>query len=165
MTCLRSILGATSLAMLAAPALAAPCGLADLGWMAGIWRYDTADTKSEERWVVAPGNRLMGSAWELHPDRAGGVVESETVQDVNGAIVLRLRHTSADLGSAWEDKTGPMTFALASCGASKVVFDGQADHAGETITYQRTGDTLTFTGDFLHAGQPVQVVIKFERAR
>jgi hypothetical protein len=162
---LRSLLGAAALAMLAGPAMAAPCSLADLSWMAGVWRYDTADTKSEERWVIAPGGRLMGSAWELHPDRPGGVVESDTIQEVGGAVVLRLRHTTADLGSAWEDKTAPMTFALAGCTAGKAVFDGQSDHAGEHITYERAGDTLTFTGDFLHAGTPVQVVIKFGRQR
>jgi hypothetical protein len=149
--------------MLAGPSVAAPCQLASLGWMAGVWRHDTSDTQSEERWVVAPGGRLMGSAWELHPDRTGGVVESETIQDIDGAVVLRLRHSTADLGSAWEEKSAPMTFALASCDASKAVFDGQADHAGEHITYQRAGETLTFTGDFLHQGKPVQVVIAFRR--
>jgi uncharacterized protein DUF6265 len=150
---------------LAGGARAAPCALSDLGWIAGVWRDDTADTKSEERWVVAPDDRLMGSAWELHPGRPGGVVESETIQAVAGAVVLRLRHSTADLGAAWEDKTAPMTFALAGCGANQAVFDGQADHAGEHITYRRAGDTLTFTGDFLHQGKPAQVVITFEKER
>lgn len=156
------MLALAAILVLAPAAKAAPCSLADLGWMAGVWRHDTADTESEERWVVAPGGRLMGSAWELHPDRPGGVVESETIQAVDGVVALRLRHTTADLGSAWEEKDAPMTFALASCGTAKAVFDGQADHAGEHITYQRTGDALTFTGDFLHARKPVQVVIAFK---
>jgi Ca2+-binding RTX toxin-like protein len=43
-------------------------------------------------------------------------------------------------------------------------FDGEADHAGEHITYRRAGAVLTFTGDFLHAGKPFQVVINFDRA-
>jgi hypothetical protein len=157
--------GLAAALLLAPAAYAAPCSLASLGWMAGAWRYDTADTKSEERWVAAPDDRLMGSAWELHPGRPGGVVESETIQVVGGGVVLRLRHTTADLSSAWEEKTAPMTFAAASCAANQVVFDGQTDRIGEHITYRRDGDILTFTGDFLHQGKPVRVAIAFTLER
>ena len=57
-----------------------------------------------------------------------------------------------------------MTFVAASCGPRAATFDGEADHAGEHITYSRAGSILTFTGDFLHAGKPFQVVISFDRA-
>ena len=56
-----------------------------------------------------------------------------------------------------------MSFVAASCAPGAVLFDGEGGHAGEHINYRRAGDTLTFTGDFLHAGKPVEVVIKFTR--
>jgi hypothetical protein len=151
--------------VLTAAAHAAPCQLADLDWMTGVWRDDSADTRSEERWVLGPGDRLMGSSWALHPSRPGGVVEAETIQAATaGAVTLTLRHFTADLVAAWEDKTAPMVFAAADCAPNTVVFDGQADHAGEHIAYRRAGDALTFTGDFMHGGKPVRVVIQFVRS-
>jgi hypothetical protein len=144
---------------------AAPCALTDLHWMAGVWRTDEPTTKSEERWVIAPNDRLMGSSWDLHTDKAGGVVEAETIQaDGAGVIALKLRHFSADLDQSREEKSAPMVFAAARCEANTAVFDGQGEHAGEHITYHRAGDDLIFTGDFLHDGKPVQVVIDFKRA-
>jgi hypothetical protein len=148
----------------AAGAHAAPCQLPDLHWMVGDWRDDTADTLSEERWVAGPWDRLMGSSWSLHTNRPGGVVEAETIQANDaGAIVLVLRHFSADLALSWEEQTAPMRFRAAGCEPNTVVFDGQGDHIGEHITYKRAGDALTFTGDFIHAGKPVQDVIQFTR--
>jgi hypothetical protein len=161
----RRLATALAATLFVAPsAHAASCRLADLRWMIGVWRDDSPGVKSEERWVAGPGDRLMGSSWLLHDDRPGGVVEAETIQaDKAGAINLTLRHFTADLASAWEEKTAPMVFTAADCGPKSVVFDGQGDHAGEHITYRRDGSVLNFTGDFLHGGKPIQVVIQFQR--
>jgi Domain of unknown function (DUF6265) len=158
-------LAACALALLfAGGARATPCQLTDLRWMTGIWRDDAADTRSEERWVAGPADQLMGSSWALHTDRPGGVVEAETIQvGAAGAVTLTLRHFTADLARSSEEKAAPMVFAAADCEAEVVVFNGQGAHAGERITYRRAGDVLTFTGDFLHGGTPVQVVISFTR--
>jgi hypothetical protein len=156
---------ATALA-LAAGAHAAPCQLPNLHWMVGEWHDDAADTFTEERWAAGPGDRLMGSSWSLHSNRPSGVVEAETIQtNAAGVVVLVLRHFSADLALAWEPQTAPMTFKAAGCEPNTVVFDGQGDHYGEHITYKRAGDTLTFTGDFIRAGKPAQVVMVFTRER
>jgi hypothetical protein len=161
----RLVIALAGIALVATSGRAAPCQLADLKWMVGAWRDDSPDTKSEERWIAGPGDRLMGSSWERHTNRPGGVVEAETIQSgKTGAITLTLRHFTADLASAWEEKTAPMLFTAADCAPNTVVFDGQSDHAGEHITYRRDGNVLKFTGDFLHGGKPVQVVIQFQRA-
>jgi hypothetical protein len=76
-----------------------------------------------------------------------------------------VRHFGPALDRPWEALASPMTFVAASCGPRAVTFDGEADHAGEHITYRRAGSVLTFTGDFLHDGKAVQVVIDFDRAR
>lgn len=70
---LRSLLIALpvlfGLALTTGPATAASCGLADLQLLAGIWRdTDEPNVLTEERWVVGPGGRMIGSSWRLHTD-------------------------------------------------------------------------------------------------
>ena len=45
-------------------------------------------------------------------------------------------------------------FTAVNCDASSAVFDGRGDHAGEHLTYKRSGDSLLIIGDFLHHGTP-----------
>ena len=162
---MRTLAVALIAVTLADAAHAGPCRLADLGWMGGVWRAQAADSRSEERWVAAPGDRLMGSSWSLHPAAPGGLVEIESiVADADGQVRLRVRHFGPALDRPWEPLAAPMTFVAASCGQQAATFDGEADHAGEHIAYRRAGAVLTFTGDFLHAGKSFQVVINFDQA-
>jgi hypothetical protein len=133
----------------AVAAQAAPCTLAGLSWMAGDWHNSADPNGSEERWTVAPGEVLMGSAFEFEKD-GKGYAEALTVRQDGAAINMVLRHFDIDLGRAWEERTAPMIFAAASC-------DGQCEHAGEHLTYKRTHERLTIIGDFLHHGKPAHV--------
>jgi Domain of unknown function (DUF6265) len=143
---------------------AAPCKLADLHWLQGIWRYDTATTQSEERWTIGLGDRLMGSSWLLHSDTPGGVIEASTIQNDGDTVTMRLRHFNSTLSLAREEKGAPMVFTAPRCDAGSVVFDGQGTQAGEHMTYRRNGDGLVFLGDFIHQGQPVHVEVDFTKA-
>jgi hypothetical protein len=102
---------AASLAVCAAlcvtTARAASCTLADLQWMKGVWRADDATTSGEERWTIASNNRLMGSAWFVHTDGPGGVIEAITIQNDGAAVAMRLRHFSSTLSVAREKKGRP----------------------------------------------------------
>jgi hypothetical protein len=157
-------LGLAAALLLAPAADAAPCGIANLDWMIGVWR--TADAKSEERWVAGPGDQLMGSSWVLHPIRPGGLVEIESLlADPDGQVRLRVRHFGPALDHPWEALDAPMSFAATDCGRNTIDLAGEGDHVGERIRYRLDGDTLMFTGDFLHQGKPVKVVITFYRER
>jgi hypothetical protein len=138
-------------------AVAGTCRLSDLAWMAGIWREPSGADPSEERWVVAPGGRLMGSSWSLHKDRPGGFLEISTIQEDAGQVALRLRHFDATLVHAREPQDAAMLFTAARCDGASAVFDGQGPQAGEHMTYRREGADLLFVGDFLHDGKPVRV--------
>lgn len=130
---------------------AAECSLTGLSWMAGNWHNSTDPQRAQERWVVAPDNVLMGTSWEI-PKAKTGYAEIMTVR-LNGNVVsMYLRHFDAALSGAWEERNAPMVFAAVDCDASSAVFDGQGDHAGEHLTYKRSGDSLIIIGDFLHRG-------------
>jgi Domain of unknown function (DUF6265) len=148
-------------AFAAARPAAAACALPDLAWMAGDWRADSGADRSEERWIVAPGDRLIGSSWSLHTDRPSGGLEAETIEADSDHIALRLRHFDATLGHEREGQDAPMLFTTSACAPNVVTFDGQGDRAGEHITYRRRGGSMDFIGDFIHAGAPVKVEITF----
>jgi hypothetical protein len=135
----------------------ADCKISALKWLAGTWYVNEADNIVEERWQVLPSAALIGSAWSAHQSRPTGSAEAETIVDIAGTVTLRLRHFDLALARASESADAPMTFTSASCVENKVVFDGQGDRTGEHITYIKSGDKLTFLGDFLHQGQPVHV--------
>jgi len=143
------------LAVLAAPAAAhaSSCTLTGLQWMAGDWRNTANQAGSQERWIVAPSGVLMGSAWEASQD-GKGYAEIMTVREESGSIHMVLRHFDLALTKAWEERTAPMVFTASNCSGTSAVFDGQDDHAGEHLTYTRSGETLLIVGDFLHHGKP-----------
>jgi hypothetical protein len=81
--------------------------------MAGDWRNAANPAGARERWIVAPGGVLMGSAWEGSQD-GKGYAEIMTVRDEMGSIHMVLRHFDLALSKAWEERTAPMVFAASS---------------------------------------------------
>jgi len=148
---LSRFLAAFPLVVFASLAQAAPCSLASLSWMAGVWHNAADPQGAQERWVVAPHDVLMGSAWEFPKDKAG-YAEIMTIARDGDSISMLLRHFDGGLKRAWEERAAPMVFTASSCVAYSVIFDGQSDHAGEHLTYRRSGDKLLIMGDFIHHG-------------
>jgi hypothetical protein len=146
-----------------ATAHAATCSLQDLSWMSGVWRADTAERQTEERWVAGPDGILFGSSWTMAPGKPA-FIESLMIGTFDNKLGMRLRHFARDLQRSMEDAETPMLFSLASCDAHVAVFEGQGAKLGERITYQRDGDQLSFTGDFLREGKPFQVKVSFRRS-
>lgn len=139
------------------------CSIQALRFMEGVWQSEEGDTRGEERWSLTTANTLAGSAWESK-GAALGFAEALSILPQDGTIQMRLRHFDGTLQHAWEEKDSPMIFQLARCDASSAVFDGTGDKAGEHITYRRSGDVLTFIGDFLRKGKPFRVELRMRRA-
>ena len=155
----------TAAVVIGSGANAEPCSLASLGWMAGSWRDDSNPTmKVEERWVVGPDDRIIGSSWLLHPGRPGGVIEAMTIVADGNDVLLRIRHFDATLAAAREEKDAPMVFAATECEPNAVTFEGRGDRTGEKMHYRRDGQVKHFVGEFIHAGEPVRVEETFTEA-
>lgn len=151
-------------AMPLSPAHAAPCTLAGLSWMTGVWREDGAQTKGEERWTAAPDGRLIGSSWFLQRASGGGLIEAMTILPEGATLALRIRHFDARLAHAEEGADTPMLFVASRCEANTITLEGQGTQKGERMTYRRDGSKLIFTGDFIHGGKPVRDEEIFTRA-
>jgi hypothetical protein len=124
--------------------------------MVGNWHSTADPQRSQERWVLAPGNVLMGSAWEFPAGKAG-YAEVMTLRPNGDATSLYMRHFDGALSGAWEERNAPMIFTATSCEGTSVIFDGQGSHAGERLSYSRTGKNLTIVGNFLHQGKAVRM--------
>jgi hypothetical protein len=148
----------------AATAMAEPCTLKGLHWMAGTWRDSDKNSAAEERWVEGPNDRLIGSSWALHKETPNGVIEAMTLLEEDGRLVMRLRHFDSSLGHAREDKDAPMLFVATSCSRDSVLLEGTGDQSGERFVYSRDKKQLKFVGDFIHQGKPIHVELKFSAA-
>jgi hypothetical protein len=131
----------------------AACALKDLAWMSGSWRNAETPDRAQERWSLAPDGVLMGLAWEFPPGKSG-YAEIMTIRADGEAISMYLRHFDGGLSKAWEERDAPMLFTASACARDTVTFDGQREHAGEHISYRRSGDKLSIVADFLHHGTP-----------
>lgn len=147
----QAVYGLFLAAGLALPAHAAPCTLAGLSWMTGVWREDSA--QGEERWTAASDGRLIGSSWFTS---GGGLIEAMTILPDANTVALRIRHFDASLGHAQEGADAPMLFVASRCEANAITLEGRGAQKGERMTYRREGGRLTFTGDFIHGSKPVR---------
>ena len=147
-----------------ANAVADPCVLKNLHWLAGTWRDSDKDSSVEERWALVPGDRLMGSSWALHKNTPNGVIEAMTLLEEDGRPVMRMRHFDSTLARAREEKEAPMLFVATSCTRNSMTLDGTGGQSGERIIYTRDKKELKITGDFMHDGKPLHVELKFALA-
>ena len=140
--------------MPATPVQAAPCTIAGLDWLKGIWREQGKDEQTEERWTDASGALLLGSAWTV---AKGKPVFGEimTIEPDGTGLVMRLRHFSDSLSHAWEGKDPPILFRISACQDRSAVLEGQGKSVDERLTYRRLDDhRLQIVGDFIHYGKP-----------
>jgi len=139
---------------LAGSAEAAPCVIARLDWLKGIWRADDKDGQTEERWTDASGALLLGSAWTVAKGKAV-FGEIMTIEADGNSLVLRIRHFSDSLARAWEGRDPPIQFRFSDCQDRSAVLEGQGKSTGERLTYRRLDEhRLQIVGDFIHHGKP-----------
>jgi hypothetical protein len=161
---IRRILPIILLLLPVTPALSAePCSLAALHFMAGTWVNTDNPSGAQERWVLAPGDVLMGSAWEFPPGKAG-YAEVMTIRTDGAAPVMRLRHFDGGLARAWEERETPMEFGATECSTDNALFSGLGSHVGERMRYTRSGDNLLISADFIHHGTTQHVDWHMKRA-
>ncbi len=108
------------------PTPTSTCG--NFAWLLGTWTSE--DGASIEAWTRAPSGVLAGESKAL---KDGEVVFTETLRiEANG-------YHAAPQGQA------PHTFPLDACGDTWATFRDPTHDWPQSLTYRRTGDTLTAT--------------------
>lgn len=105
----------------------------DLDFMVGRWTGQAFGGDVEECWNPVMGGQMLGTFRLVNED---GPVFSEhmLLTEVEGAVVLRLKHFNPDL-TGWEEKDGFVDFELLSVEDQTAWFDG--------LTIIRRGAQLT----------------------
>jgi hypothetical protein len=111
-------------------------GLDSLAWMAGHWVGTSATDVSEEVWLPATADAMVGM-WRWASGGRMRLYELLTIAREQERIVLRLRHFRPDL-EALEEKGTPFVLPLVKSGPGEAAFEGIGSDGGPLrISYRR----------------------------
>jgi hypothetical protein len=94
----------------------------DVSWIAGHWRGEAFGGIIEEIWSPPLGGSMMAS-FKLVVEGEVSFYEIETISEVDGSLLLRLKHFGANL-HAWEEKEETIDFPLVALEKDAAYFDG-----------------------------------------
>ena len=95
---------------------------ADMSWLAGSWIGTGLDGISEEVWSKPNGGIMMGT-YRLIKDGKPVFYEMLWFMEVDGTLILRLKHFSPDL-VGWEEKDKTVDFKFMKKDAKRTYFSG-----------------------------------------
>lgn len=96
--------------------------IGDLSWLAGRWQGDAFGGTFEETWNPPSGGTMVG-LFKLLRDGEVAMYELQRIAEVDGRLVLEVKHFSADF-TAWEAKDEAVRFPLDRVGPDLIAFDG-----------------------------------------
>jgi hypothetical protein len=99
-----------------------PADLRIMAWLTGSWLGEGLGGTSEEIWSEPRGGVMMGMYRSLKQNQPV-FYEFLMFVEEKGSVVLKLKHFNPDF-SAWEDKTGFVSFRLVAVEGRAVHFDG-----------------------------------------
>jgi hypothetical protein len=109
----------------------APSSVADLSWMGGCWRQETAGRVIDEVWMAPAGGLMLGTGRTV---ANGRIAEYEFMQirEDAGRIVFTARPSGQQEAS----------FTMVRGGPRDVVFENLAHDFPQRVIYRREADTL-----------------------
>ena len=116
----------------------------DLAWLAGSWSGEAFGGTFEETWNPPSGGTMVGM-FKLLRDGRPEMYELMRIAEVDGQVVLEVKHFSADF-TAWEEKDEAVRFPLLEAHDGHAAFDGlvferQDDGSIVARLAMRDGDT------------------------
>jgi Domain of unknown function (DUF6265) len=133
-----------------------PATIADMRWLTGHWVGSAFGGTTEEIWT-APAGADMAGVYRLHKQGKTVFYEILALSELNGSLVLRLKHFNADL-TGWEEKDEVRSFPLVAKRGTAMLFEG--------MTFEPKGDELTVYLAVEHEGKPVEeVTFEYRRVR
>ena len=93
-----------------------------VAWIAGHWKGEAFGGITEEIWSPPQAGSMMASFRLINKDKVS-FYEIEIIREVNGSLVLELKHFHNDL-KGWEIKDEVVSFPLVEITKNAVYFDG-----------------------------------------
>lgn len=116
----------------------------DVAWLAGAWRGEAFGGTFEETWNPPSGGAMVGM-FKLLQDGEIQMYEIMRIAPVDGAVVLEVKHFSADF-VAWEEKDEATRFPLVEARDGLAAFDGlvfERQDDGSVVARLRMRDSGT----------------------
>lgn len=99
-----------------------PASIQQVSWIAGQWKGKAFGAYVEENWSEPQGKSMMAS-FRMVSDGQVKFYELEIIREVNGSLILELKHFSNEL-KGWETKDETVAFPLVEITENAVYFDG-----------------------------------------
>ena len=96
--------------------------IADAAWLAGSWRGTGLGGFSEETWSQPEASVMVGT-YRLVKDGKPIFYEMMWLLEIEGVIVLRLKHFNPDL-TGWEEKDKTVDFKFVKKDGKRLYFSG-----------------------------------------
>lgn len=96
--------------------------LDSMKWLVGRWVGTGMGGEVEETWSPARDGRMVGM-FRYVRDGKTVLLELMTLSEVEGSVILRVKHFSPEL-VAWEEKEERTEFSWVSAGEGRIDFDG-----------------------------------------
>ncbi len=103
----------------------------EIAWLAGRWKGEGLGGKAEELIAPVEAGQMMGMFRHLKADGTLNFYEFYVFAEVEGSLVLKIKHFSPEL-IGWEEKDGYVEFPLVAIEGATAYFDG--------ITYALTAE-------------------------
>lgn len=110
--------------------------IADVAWIAGEWANEDGSNRLEESWSVPRGDSMIGMFRWLKGGKVW-IYELLAIREEDETLVFRFRHFSNEM-SAWESKTEPLTYRLASLSDNEAVFENASSESHRRYSFRRT---------------------------
>lgn len=99
-----------------------PAKIADVAWLAGSWTGTGLGGVSQETWSRPENGEMLGT-YRLLKDGKPIFYEMLWLREVNGTLILKLKHFNPDL-SGWEEKDKTVDFKFVKKDGKRVYFSG-----------------------------------------
>lgn len=135
-----------------------PATMAEAAWLVGQWSgTGIGGAEAHESWLAPSGTTMVGSFVQETADGSIMFTEHMYLMELDGSLVVKLKHFNADL-TGWEEKDGMLTFRLLAVEPCALYFNA--------LTYRCAEDGGLFIAVRMKSEpEPQELLFRFKRTR
>lgn len=135
--------------------------LAQLKFLAGVWKGEMNGDLVEEHWSEPAGESLVGMFRWVGKDSKVRLYELLTIKSEADGPTLRLRHFDGAFTPWASERDGVPSLRMSECAGTRVVFTNVANAGLKSCEYEVKGDLLSIVVSFHDPNrQPLKFAMK-----